>query len=134
MPRAARITDPHSCPMVNPGPSPHVGGPVVKGLPTVLTGKLPQSRVSDSCICLGPTDVIVKGSATVLVGGSPAARMGDRTAHGGVIVAGCATVLIGEAAGGGGPASLAHANGAAQRGALLAAAATGVPFCQICSA
>jgi hypothetical protein len=53
-------------------------------------------------LCVGPTDVIVKGSATVLVGGLPAARMGDNTAHGGVIVAGCFTVLIGDAGGGGG--------------------------------
>jgi uncharacterized Zn-binding protein involved in type VI secretion len=35
------------------------------------------------------------GSSTVLIGGKPAARMGDSTAHGGTIVAGLATVLIG---------------------------------------
>jgi uncharacterized Zn-binding protein involved in type VI secretion len=35
------------------------------------------------------------GSVTVLIGGMPAARMGDPTAHGGVIVLGCFTVLIG---------------------------------------
>lgn len=38
------------------------------------------------------------GSTGVLIGGKPAARMGDPTAHGGVIVAGCPTVLIGEIA------------------------------------
>jgi uncharacterized Zn-binding protein involved in type VI secretion len=47
------------------------------------------------CICTGPPDVIVKGSATVLIGGSPAARIGDITAHGGVIVSGAPTVIIG---------------------------------------
>jgi uncharacterized Zn-binding protein involved in type VI secretion len=45
--------------------------------------------------CTGPPDTIVKGSATVLIGGKPAARMGDSTAHGGSIVLGCMTVIIG---------------------------------------
>ena len=35
------------------------------------------------------------GSFTVLIGGMPAARMGDLTAHGGTIVLGAPTVLIG---------------------------------------
>ncbi|MFD2312555.1 PAAR domain-containing protein [Microbulbifer halophilus] len=35
------------------------------------------------------------GSTTVLLQGKPAARMGDSTAHGGKIVVGCPTVLIG---------------------------------------
>ncbi|MHC5722050.1 MAG: PAAR domain-containing protein, partial [Nostoc sp.] len=34
-------------------------------------------------------------SATVTIGGKPAARIGDSTAHGGSIVAGCPTVSIG---------------------------------------
>jgi uncharacterized Zn-binding protein involved in type VI secretion len=46
-------------------------------------------------VCVGPPDSIVQGSATVLIGGKPAARMGDSTAHGGSIVMGCPTVLIG---------------------------------------
>jgi uncharacterized Zn-binding protein involved in type VI secretion len=45
--------------------------------------------------CVGPPDVIVKGSMTVLVNNLPAARIGDMTAHGGSIVLGCFTVLIG---------------------------------------
>jgi uncharacterized Zn-binding protein involved in type VI secretion len=61
----------------------------------VLTGKLPQARVTDMATCVGPPDVIVKGSATVLVNKLPAARVGDTTAHGGSIVVGCFTVLIG---------------------------------------
>jgi uncharacterized Zn-binding protein involved in type VI secretion len=91
--------------MVNPGPVPHVGGPVLPpAAVTVLTGKLPQARVTDLCVCVGPPDMIVRGSATVLVQGLPAARMGDSTVHGGVIVTGFPTVLIGDAsAGGGGP-------------------------------
>ena len=95
---AARITDMHTCPMQTPGvpPIPHVGGPVVgPGVPNVLIGKKPAAVVGDSCVCVGPPDVIVKGSATVLIGGRPAARMGDTTAHGGSIMAGCPNVLIG---------------------------------------
>ena len=95
---AARISDLHVCPMLTPGivPIPHVGGPIVgPGAPTVLIGGLPASVVGDNCVCVGPPDSIVKGSATVLIGGKPAARMGDTTAHGGTIVLGCFTVLIG---------------------------------------
>jgi uncharacterized Zn-binding protein involved in type VI secretion len=69
-----------------------VAGP---GVPTVLIGKLPAAVVGDSAICVGPPDVIVKGSATVLIGGKPAARVGDSTAHGGSVVTGLPTVLIG---------------------------------------
>ena len=97
MPPAARIFDMHTCPMATPGtpPIPHVGGPVLKGCVTVLTSFLPQACVGDMAFCVGPPDVIAKGSATVLVGNMPAARMGDTTAHGGVIVGGCPTVIIG---------------------------------------
>jgi uncharacterized Zn-binding protein involved in type VI secretion len=35
------------------------------------------------------------GSTTVMIGGKPAARIGDSTAHGGSIVLGAATVMIG---------------------------------------
>ena len=93
---AARITDMHVCPMVSPGPVPHVGGPILPaGEPTVLIGGMPAARVGDMATCVGPPDTIVLGSATVTIGGMPAARMGDLTAHGGTIIAGCPTVLIG---------------------------------------
>lgn len=65
------------------------------GEPTVLIGNLPAARLGDMAVCTGPPDSIVMGSATVLIGGKPAARLGDQTAHGGVIVAGFPTVLIG---------------------------------------
>jgi uncharacterized Zn-binding protein involved in type VI secretion len=95
---AARVTDMHVCPMVT-GVVPHVGGPILPPcMVTVLTCGLPQARITDLCACVGPPDVIVKGSATVFVGGLPAARMTDNCAHGGVIVTGCPTVLIGDAA------------------------------------
>ena len=88
----------HICPLVVPGvpPIPHVGGPIIgPGNPTVLIGKMPAAVMGDSCVCVGPPDSIVKGSATVTIGGKPAARMGDTTAHGGSIVLGCPTVMIG---------------------------------------
>lgn len=92
---AARITDMHVCPMVT-GVVPHVGGPILPpGAPTVLIGGIPAARSGDMCTCTGPPDSIVLGSATVLIGGMPAARLGDMTAHGGSIIMGCPTVLIG---------------------------------------
>lgn len=95
---AARITDMHICPMQTPAtpPIPHVGGPVLgPGAPTVLIAGQPAAVMGDLCTCAGPPDTIVLGSATVLIGGKPAARLGDTTAHGGSIVAGVPTVLIG---------------------------------------
>lgn len=92
---AARVTDMHVCPMVS-GVVPHVGGPILPpGEPSVLIGGIPAARVGDQCVCVGPMDVIIQGSATVLIGGLPAARLGDATAHGGTIVVGCPTVIIG---------------------------------------
>jgi uncharacterized Zn-binding protein involved in type VI secretion len=98
MPPAARLTDFHQCPMVTPGlpPIPHVGGPIAgPGAPTVLIGGLPAAKVGDIAVCVGPPDAIVKGSMTVMVMGMPAARMGDKTAHGGTIMLGLPTVMIG---------------------------------------
>jgi len=91
---AARMTDMHVCPMVT-AVVPHVGGPIVLGCFTVLTGSLPQARVTDMAVCVGPPDMIALGSFTALVGGLPAARLGDLTAHGGTIILGLPTVLIG---------------------------------------
>lgn len=98
MPPAARLTDMHLCPMQTPGlpPIPHVGGPIIgPGVPTVLICKLPASVVGDNAVCVGPPDVVVKGSSTVMIGNRPAVRIGDTTAHGGSIVMGCPTVMIG---------------------------------------
>ena len=92
---AARVSDMHVCPMVT-GIVPHVGGPILPPCCiTVLTGGLPQARVTDMAVCVGPPDIIVLGSFTVLVGSLPAARLGDLTAHGGTIILGLPTVLIG---------------------------------------
>lgn len=108
----------HTCPMVTVL-VPHVGGPIIPACcPTVLIGGLPAARVTDMCTCVGPPDVIVQGSATVFIGGLPAARIGDMTAHGGVIVTGLPTVLIGDSGGsGGGGGGAQSETGAAGGGA-----------------
>lgn len=118
MPPAARITDMHTCPMVT-GIVPHVGGPIIPPCePTVIIGGMPAARVTDHAICIGPPDTIVKGSPTVFINGKPAARIGDMTAHGGVIVTGFPTVIIGEVGMGGAFGST-----------LASAAKKGAAFC-----
>jgi len=95
MPPAARVTDMHVCPMVT-GIVPHVGGPILPPCATtVLIGFLPAARITDLAVCVGPPDMIIMGSTTVLIEYLPAARIGDSTMHGGVIVLGCFTVIIG---------------------------------------
>lgn len=164
MPPAARLTDLHVCPMITPGvpPIPHVGGPIIgPGAPTVLTGMMPQARIGDQCVCVGPPDVIMMGCPTVIVASMPAARIGDSTAHGGSIVLGFPTVLIGDGGGGGGGAeggggagavgfgmgsgktgttghwSIGTTSGAflpnAQASTLKNAAQSGAPFCEQCA-
>ena len=92
---AARVTDMHVCPMVT-GVVPHVGGPCMPGgNVTVLIGGMPAVRMTDMVTCAGPPDMVALGATTVLIGGMPAARMGDVGAHGGSIVVGQFTVLLG---------------------------------------
>jgi uncharacterized Zn-binding protein involved in type VI secretion len=95
MPLAARFTDPHVCPQVT-GVVPHVGGPIIPPCwPTVFIGGIPAARFTDLLTCVGPPDSIIMGSPTVFIGGLMAARMLDPTVHGGVIVFGWPTVMIG---------------------------------------
>jgi len=91
------------------GVVPHVGGPVfLPGCPTVLIGSMPAARMTDLATCVGPPDVIAMGSSGVFIGSLCAARMTDSCSHGGKIILGCFTVLIGD--GGGGPATLSAAD------------------------
>jgi len=114
MPPAARVTDMHVCPAFT-ATVPHVGGPILPaGEPTVMIGFMPAARVADMAVCVGPPDSITQGEPTVLIGNKPAARLGDPTSHGGVIVLGCPTVMIGSSA---------------QADALKA----GTPFCAECT-
>jgi len=98
MPPAARLSDMHVCSMQTPAivPIPHAGGPIIgPGAPNVLIGMLPAAVMGDMCVCVGAPDVGILGSFTVMIGGKPALRMGDTTAHGGTIILGCMTVMIG---------------------------------------
>lgn len=95
---AARVGDMHTCPMATPGtpPIPHVGGPITgPGCAQCLVGFMPAAVAGDMAVCVGPPDPLPKGSVKVLIGGRPALRMGDSSGHGGVIVSGLPTVLIG---------------------------------------
>lgn len=126
---AARLTDMHVCPMSD-GPKPHVGGPITSpGAPTVLIGGLPAARVGDMATCAGPPDFIAPpAAATVLIGGRPAARMGDMTVHGGRIILGCFTVLIGTDAGGSGMGAGAAPLGGVPCDCMKAAKKSGAAF------
>ncbi|MBC8153829.1 MAG: PAAR domain-containing protein [Bacteroidetes bacterium] len=135
---AARVGDMHVCPIPI-----HVGGPILPpGKPTVWIGGLPAATVGSMCTCVGPPDVIIQGSMSVFIGGMPAARMGDMTAHGGRIVMGCPTVLIGDFGMGGMPVgmipdlmsglSTQMAAVVNQITTLVRAAQNGTPFCEQC--
>jgi len=122
----------HVCPAVGPGPVPHVGGPYIAGSTNVLTGKIPQVRLGDQCICVGPIDAAASGSTTVLVNKKPAVRITDSTGHGGKVVAGLPNVLIGSSGGSGGgpPASAAAAPGGGASGGW----GLGAPFAELTNA
>lgn len=121
MPDAARISDFHVCPKVEPGPVPHVGGPIFTGSSNVIIGFLPAAREGDRVVCfpVGPADQIKKGSTTVLINHRQAARRTDPGSHisGDLIAAGCPTVVIGD-----NPQSFT----------FRAAARRGTPFCEEC--
>ena len=118
MPPAARIGDMHVCPMVT-GIVPHVGGPIAVGFPTVMIGMMPAARVGDMAVCVGPPDTIALGSMTVMIGNMQAARIGDLTAHGGSIVMGCPTVMIGDVGMGAAGVAATAFGAAAQSGTPL---------------
>lgn len=92
---AARLGDKHACPMANTDGSEHLGGPISTACTTVLIGNMPAARLGDTLTCRGAVDTIAGGEGTCMIGHLPAARLGDKTAHGGLIEAGCTTVLIG---------------------------------------
>ena len=92
---AARVGDMHICPMITVL-VPHVGGPILPpGSPTVMIGGMPAAVVGGMVTCVGPPDTLIMGSVTVMAGGMPLVRMGDPTAHGGTIMIGCPTVMVG---------------------------------------
>lgn len=121
---AARVGDQHTCPMVNPDESPHTGGSITEGEQLVLIGRQPAARIGDQATCVGPTDSISTGQISILIGNRPAAARFDQTVHGGMIVQGESTVLLGDSSAGAGGAT-----GATMRAARNEAR----PLCEVCS-
>ncbi len=117
MPAAARATDMHACPVVA-GAVAHVGGPLMAACTSVLIDNLPAAVVGDKATCAVGVANVVIGEATVLVEHKPAAHLGSTTSHGGVVVMGSPTVLVGTPA---------------QGRALVRAAESGSPFCAVCA-
>jgi len=91
---AAVLGSNHVCPKTT-GTTPHVGGPALATSANVSVGGLPIAVVGDKLVCVGPPDSIASGSSSVTANGKPVARLGDSTGHGGKIVAGNPTVLVG---------------------------------------
>jgi uncharacterized Zn-binding protein involved in type VI secretion len=92
---AARVGDNHTCPKFE-GSVPHVEGLILPpGSTTTTIGGFAAARITDFALCIGALDIISEGAKTVLFDCLPAARLGDKTIHGGVIVTGDPTVLIG---------------------------------------
>ncbi|WP_353852359.1 PAAR domain-containing protein [Aeromonas salmonicida] len=74
----------HVCPKVEPGPVPHVGGPIIdagqaivtiNGVPVVVVGG------KASCTGVGASDGLVSGSSVFTIQGKPVVRMGDGCAQ-----------------------------------------------------
>lgn len=81
----------HICPMVDPGPRPHIGGPVVQTVQNfVCVEGVPIATVTDKFFCTGvPTTTrISAGSSIAKIGGRNAARFGDACEQGGRLVQG----------------------------------------------
>lgn len=81
----------HICPKVDPGPKPHIGGPVISTQQNfVCVDNIPIATVGDTCLCTGvpTTDKITGGSSIATINGKKVARLGDSCAHGGKLVQG----------------------------------------------
>lgn len=85
----------HVCPMIDPGPRPHVGGPVADpGQTLVRFNGIPLAVEGGQCLCTGlpGPDRMTSGSGLVRIDGKGVMRIGDRTAHGGKITMGVPTL------------------------------------------
>ena len=91
----ATIGHMHVCPKVDPGPKPHVGGPVIDaGQSFVRFNGVPIAVEGGKCMCTGMpgSDKMTKGSSVVKINGKGVMRVGDSTAHGGKITVGIPTM------------------------------------------
>ena len=94
MPKIALKGHHHTCPE-KCGGVPHVGGPITGGHDSVKINGVPVALVGDDCACSCATDTITTGSSLFTINGIPVAIVGSKTAHGGVVVDGDASVMIG---------------------------------------
>lgn len=92
---AAFLGSLHVCPQVTVI-VPHVGGPVIGTAATVLVAGPPAVNINDMAVCVGPPDKVAAASGTVSAKGKPMARMGDSCQHGGMIVLGMPTIIVGD--------------------------------------
>jgi uncharacterized Zn-binding protein involved in type VI secretion len=84
----------HTCP-ASCGSKAHEGGPITGGHDIVKVNGIPVALVGDACACSCATDTITSGAALFTVNGIQVAINGSATAHGGVVVAGDGSVMIG---------------------------------------
>ncbi|TKV71477.1 PAAR domain-containing protein [Rhizobium sp. AU243] len=87
----------HVCPKVDPGPRPHVGGPVISTQQSFVTvDGAPVATVGDICLCTGvpTTDTITAGSSFAAIDGKKIVRLGDACAHGGRLVQGTSWITF----------------------------------------
>lgn len=87
----------HVCPMCDPGPRPHIGGPVVITTQTFVTvGGIPIATVGDKCLCTGvpAMDPISGGSSVANINGRRVARIGDPCSHGGKLTQGVSWITF----------------------------------------
>jgi len=81
----------HISPMVDPGPRPYIGGPVVDGGQDFVTvGGIPVAVVGGKALCTGvqKTATIISGSSVATINGKRVACLGDACEYGGRIVDG----------------------------------------------
>ncbi|MFQ6554316.1 PAAR domain-containing protein [Aestuariibius insulae] len=85
----------HVCPKVDPGPKPHVGGPVIDpGQTLVRFNGIPLAVEGGKCMCTGMPgpDGMSKGSSLLKIDGKGVMRIGDSTGHGGKMTVGIPTL------------------------------------------
>lgn len=83
---AARVSDPTTCPL-------HGTNPIASGSPDVFFDGLAAARVGDTCSC----GQALSGGfpSTVFINGRNAMTLDGTTDHGGVVIGGSGTVIIG---------------------------------------
>ena len=89
----ARAGDQHTCPLINPDLSPHLGGVILEGSRKLSINNLAATRKRDSAICLGSSDVISEGVSDLLIEAQEAAFLGSGCFHGGTVASSSTNVI-----------------------------------------